>query len=1047
MKTDMQNTTAYIVKHPVISGVFGVFALAALTGFSIFAFTLVQPTVSDAFSEGPPCCDGGGFNWDTWHPNPWITDGSDTFGGGGGGGTPSPIIPACTLSVVPGTVTQGDPVSITWTSVNAVAANIDNGIGAVSSANGSVNNTPSGDTTYTMTVVSATGHTATCSDSVVVEPPVVNTVPACTLTAGDLTLTSGETTDITWTTTNATSVQLQHLDAITPGLPLNGSVTTGAAGTYTLTASDDDGDSVTCSVTIEVTTPPDSPVCTLVANPTIVTLGGASELTWTTTNGSTFHIGGGVGSVTPVVGGSVFVTPSALGEYTYVGVVTSGTGETATCSASVTVVPPVVNSPVCTLDINPSTITLGGSAQIEWTTQHGDTFSIDNGVGSIPLLTTPNAGGTKNITPTVEGTITYTGTVTSVDGQTATCSDTVQVLPVGVDAPSCTLTTDGLGIGETETTIYWTITNAVSATLNKYTVAPTDGSKTVGAGTYTLTVVNAEGVEVICGLVIESPPEGPACTFVADDTTLTPGQETTLTWTTTNATEVHLRHLDAITPDMDLNGSITTQALGLYTLTAFNDVGETVECTVTLTRVVVPPGLACTLQIDRDSMRTGESAEMTWTTNEAVSFTINGAAKDLNGNETIRPAGVQTHTYTGIATNDAGETVECSDSVQVTGGSGGGGLSCSMSFTKSVIRSGETSELQWSTRRADTVEIDRGIGSVALTGTETVTETAVGTHEYVLTAKGNGDTAICRATLTVSGGSGGCTSNCGGGSTSPNVTIDFLKEPGLQPLAFVTLSQIPYTGLELGSVGTTIYWIILIIWSGAVAYLVLFKLLPYIGRKLKTVGSAVTEALDATEESTIDTTMHEEMEDIQMDGFAPKANNDEALSVEDIVRGLSRMHQEQAPVEAATPVISVEEEEPVIYEEEVVEEMARPPVEAVAPAYAAPSVDGDDIRLLNALMSGDRDTSFSMLRRTVRNGGRPELLLEKALVHLDTAYRARVDGIACSEDVRRICAQADTALLEEIINALATAVDTTYSQAQTGAKLALTRAHAVIERG
>jgi len=966
MKTDMQNTTTYIVKHPVISGIFGVFALAALTGFSVFAFTLVQPTVSDAFSEGPPCCDDGGIN----DPNPIINPVDDPFpgigGGGGGGGTPvvTPIIPYCELAINPNSITEGGSASLVWDTSRAISATIDQGIGTVSLPSGSQSVSPTSETTYTMTVTSSTGHTALCADTVVVTPPVVNTVPACTLTAGDLTLTSGETTTITWTTTNATEVHLQHLDAITPNMDLNGSITTGAAGTYTLTASDADGDSVTCSVTIEVTTTPDSPVCTLVADPTTITLGGASELTWTTTNGSTFHIGGGVGSVTPVAGGDTFVTPASLGEYTYVGVVTSSTGETATCSVSITVVPPVVvNGPACTFEAEDTTLTSGQSTTLTWTTTNATEVHLQH---------------LDAITPDMD-----------LNGS---------------------ITTQALGL-------------------------------------YTLTAISATGESVDCTVTLTRvviPPGSPACTFEAEDTTLEPGQSTTLTWTTTNATEVRMAHLDTVA-FVPLNGSVTTQALGIRTLTAISAIGESVDCTVTLTRVVIPPGLACTLEIDRDAMRSGESADMIWTTtDEAVSFTINGETKDLDGMETIRPAAVQTHTYTGIATNAAGDTVECSDSIQVNGGTGGG-LSCSMSFTKSAIRSGETSELQWSTRRADSVEIDQGIGSVALTGTETVTKAGVGTHEYVLTARGNGDTAICRATLTVSGGSGGCTSNCGGGgSRNPNVTIDFLKGPGLQPLAFVTLSQIPYTGLELGSVGTIIYWIILIIWSGAVAYLVLFKFLPYTGRKLRTVGSAVTNALDATEESTMDRTMHEELEDIQMDGFAPKAN-DEALSVEDIVRGLSRMHQERTPVEEPVAPVFPVEEEPVIYEEEVVKEMSRPPVEA--PAYTAPSVDGDDMRLLNALMNGDRDTSFSMLRRTMRNGGRPELLLEKALVHLDTAYRARIDGIACSEDVRRICAQADTALLEEVINALATAVDTTYSQSQTGAKLALTRAHAVIERG
>jgi hypothetical protein len=35
----------------------------------------------------------------------------------------------------------------------------------------------------------------------------------------------------------------------------------------------------------------------------------------------------------------------------------------------------------------------------------------------------------------------------------------------------------------------------------------------------------------------------------------------------------------------------------------------------------------------------------------------------------------------------------------------------------------------------------------------------------------------------------------------------------MQPNAYVYLNQIPYTGLDLGPVGTVIYWLALILWS------------------------------------------------------------------------------------------------------------------------------------------------------------------------------------------------------------------------------------------
>ncbi|GEM_PF-3381799 len=956
-----KNILAYAKAHPIKSVVLGAFTFFTILGAGFGTFYAIAPESAEALITGGPGCCGG---WEPVWPGPEpIFDPGPGFGGGGGGGGGTPtVIPSCTLDLDPNSIEEGDQAVMSWTTSFATTAVINNGVGSVSIGSGNQFISPTNTTTYTMTVTSGTGHTATCLDTVVV-----------------------------------------------------------------------------------VTPPPVTPSCTLDIAPAVVELGNSASASWTTTNGSTFSISGGIGSVAPVAGGSTTITPTALGTYTYIGVVTSATGETATCTDSLEVIPPiVVNAPSCELNVIPETITIGDTVSVEWDTRFANTFSINNGIGAISILTTPVAGGVIKTVPTTEGIITYTGTVTALDGTTVTCSDTVNVLPIGVDAPTCTLAADDdvLDPGQ-ETALRWTTTNATSVQLQHLdAITPNmalNGSViTQALGLYTLTATNDAGVSVICTEEITRTPvvSAPACTLDADSLTVAPGGTTSINWTIANATEATLQHLDAVQIIDPEDGSQPAVA-GTYTLVVRSGVlSDTCEVTIT---TVTPGVLSCTLDINKAIMRSGESATMTWSTNEAVDFEINGEEKDLDGFETITPLGVQTHTYTGIATDADGNTVECSDSVQVTGGSGGGGLSCAMSFDKSNIRAGEKSTLRWEVRNSETVEIDQGIGEVDPLSSIEITKNAVGTHEYVLTARGGGDQVTCRSTLTVSGGSGGgCTSGCGGGSRLPQVTIDFLKGPNEQPLAFVTLSQIPYTGIELGQFGTVIYWLFLTIWSGAIAYLVLFKIVPFTGRKLAAVKSGVSEAINATEEGTMDVTMHEEMEDIQMDGFSPK-QGDEALSVEDIVRGLSRMHQESRPV---APEIEVEEEEPEVYEADVAREMETAPVQT-----ATPYSTGEELQLLNALMSGDRDTSFSLLRRATRNGGRPDLLIEKVLVHLDAAYRARIDGIPCSEDVRRATAALDTALLEEVISSLASAIDTTYSQSQTGAKLALARAHAVIERG
>jgi len=62
----------------------------------------------------------------------------------------------------------------------------------------------------------------------------------------------------------------------------------------------------------------------------------------------------------------------------------------------------------------------------------------------------------------------------------------------------------------------------------------------------------------------------------------------------------------------------------------------------------------------------------------------------------------------------------------------------------------------------------------------------------------------------------------------------------------VTLSAVPYTGLELGPVGTVLYWAFLAFWCLLAAYLIVVKKVQNsVYNSLKTVlfGSAATHAV------------------------------------------------------------------------------------------------------------------------------------------------------------------------------------------------------------
>jgi hypothetical protein len=267
-----------------------------------------------------------------------------------------------------------------------------------------------------------------------------------------------------------------------------------------------------------------------------------------------------------------------------------------------------------------------------------------------------------------------------------------------------------------------------------------------------------------------------------------------------------------------------------------------------------------------------------------------------------------------------------------------------------------------------------------------------------------------------------------------------------QALGFVYLSQIPYTGLDLGPIGTVVYWVVLVVWSLALAYLVLFVALPYLGRRLQRFGTDVKTALNNAPELAAETVavynrapvgapqVHKAVASephrnySSFDGFRSFAKG-EALSIDDIVNGLAREH-------GAAP-------EPVVVSERVIPHTE--PVRATTPAAreAAP-VHPDVPAFLHSLINAERDAVFGMFRDIVRAGSDAEAFLTQVACALDDAYRARLEGAPVHAEVKRITDPVSTSVLEKLVTSLASAVDSSYSVGITGAKLALTRALATV---
>lgn len=109
----------------------------------------------------------------------------------------------------------------------------------------------------------------------------------------------------------------------------------------------------------------------------------------------------------------------------------------------------------------------------------------------------------------------------------------------------------------------------------------------------------------------------------------------------------------------------------------------------------------------------------------------------------------------------------------------------------------QVATLTWSSMNATSAYISPNVGNVSPFGSMQVYPTSG--QVYTMTVYGQGGTAYCTAQPFY----------------APVVSIQ-------NPTPYVSLSQIPYTGLELSTLGNVMYWLSLVTFAGAAAYLLLY---------------------------------------------------------------------------------------------------------------------------------------------------------------------------------------------------------------------------------
>lgn len=236
--------------------------------------------------------------------------------------------------------------------------------------------------------------------------------------------------------------------------------------------------------------PPTAPlVNTFTANPSTITSGQSSTLSWTTTNATTVSISGVTG--TQPANGSVSVSPIATTTYT---LTATGPAGTATATTMISVTASTTPLSITTTTLAGATVGVGYAEPVEVSGgQTPYTWSVSTGLP--PGLAINATSGAIFGTPTVAGTFSFTVTVGDSSSPPQSVSKELSIVCASAQSPTIVFTASPARILQgASTTLSWSASNATTVIIdNELGARTTSGSVIVQPGRTTQYVLTAVG--------------------------------------------------------------------------------------------------------------------------------------------------------------------------------------------------------------------------------------------------------------------------------------------------------------------------------------------------------------------------------------------------------------------------------------------------------------------------------------------------------------------------------------------------------------------------
>jgi trimeric autotransporter adhesin len=648
--------------------------------------------------------------------------------------------------------------------------------------------------TYSLQITcTGPGGTSTSSNTVLVGAV---PAPAVALVVEPAEINPGSSALLIWSTTNAATCtgsagtgsdgwqgsQLTQNDA---GFN-TGPITTTGQYEYDLSCTGPGGTTqVTRILSVNAAAPPAPPALAFSAQPTELSIGQTSTLTWSASNATSCSANGGTGidgwTGNIPLNGSVTVGPIlGAGSYSY-NLNCVGTGGSAAKSVTLAVTDGLALPTLVTVDVAPLVITAGNSASLSWVTANASScIASGSWSGAQPLLGANVSTGTI----TTAGQYTYVLTCSGPNGN-AVSSSTLTVLPSPPTITAFTASPTSILTGHS-TSLSWNSTGATSCVAGggagadgwSGTVPVSSGGTSVGPitipGTYTYSLLctGAGGVgapqSVNVTVTATSPQPASVTSFTALPSTLVVGGTTLLSWNTNGATSCTAT---GGTGSDGWSGAVGTSSIAYspgviatagsytYTLTCTGPGGPGTPSSIIVNVLPLPSSAASVTSFSAlpSSIQTGQSAALSWLTTGATSCAATGGTGSWGGSVPTSSLATSTgvintagaYTYTLTCTGAGGSSPPTSVVVNVTATPLPAPTIVSFTALPSTVLAGQSTVLSWVSTSADSCTATGGSGADAWSGTQPTTSlvssigplNTAGNYTYTLTCTGAGGTS------------------------------------------------------------------------------------------------------------------------------------------------------------------------------------------------------------------------------------------------------------------------------------------------------------------